>query len=118
MRGRRSRRRFAVDVGYSSSSSSSGGTCHNGFIFEFYSTRIRRQNVHVHKTRGGKMLLLRNCLMGITTPTDIAAAGSTNRKYVGNAVTAELLVGDHDPLQVGSYISRYRDLLSIRRCTL
>ena len=61
------------------------------------STSTRRQNVHVHKIFGGKMLLLRNFLLGIMTPTDTAAAVSTNKKYVGNAVIAELLVGDDDP---------------------
>ena len=38
------------------------------------------------------------------------------RKYVGNAVAAEeLLGGEHDPLLAGSYILWYRDLLSICR---
>ena len=40
----------------------------------------------VHKIRGNKLLLLRNCLLGITTPTDTAAEVSTNKKQVGNAI--------------------------------
>ena len=64
MRGRRSRRRSAVDrCQYSSSSSSSsGGTCHNGFVLRVLtkpnSAGTRRQNAH--KIRGEKKFLLRN----------------------------------------------------------
>ena len=41
---------------------------------------------------------------------------STNRKHVGKkTVDAGLLAGDHDPLLMDSYFSRYRDLLPICR---
>ena len=46
-------------------------------------------------------------IFSIAQPTSQLSFVSTNRKYVGNVVVAELFAGDHDPLLVGSYISRY-----------
>ena len=75
MRGRRSRRKSAVDVG--TVVVLEVVPIITVLFFEFYltepnSTRTRRQNVPVHKIRRENILLLRNCLLGITVPTGLS----------------------------------------------
>ena len=73
-----------------SHSSSSGGTCHNGFLFDFYltelnSTRTRRQNVPVHSNV--RAVFLRHATCGIVRPAFLLIRGRRSRRSsAGNVV--------------------------------